>query len=444
MGQASQAPSGTRDLLADEVRRRKAAFDTLAEIFESFGFDPLETPAFENVDVITGKYGEEASKLVFKILKRGVHEASGQPDLALRYDHTVPLARVIGSHGGKLPSPYKRYAIGPVWRADRPQEGRFREFVQCDIDTVGSHSPLADAEIVLALAQCLDALGVQDFTFMVNSRKALHALLNVYGIDPADGPGVLGTLDKLDKISADAVAKELASERGISPDVAESLVADVAAESPDRVRERLEATEQGKAGLAEIDTLIRLTTSAGLASERIVHTPRMVRGLDYYTGAIYEVVATGFPGSIAAGGRYDHLVATLGGPDVPACGGSIGIERILAIQGSQHTEPRGLDVALTVIGGEEDVMSLAAQLRGRGKRVGTYLGASTKLGRQLKWADDQKARLAVLYGPDERTAGEVTVRNMHSGEQTRVPLAEATSYLCETLEESGPRPEQGR
>ncbi|GAA4669089.1 hypothetical protein GCM10023347_23330 [Streptomyces chumphonensis] len=157
-----------------------------------------------------------------------------------------------------------------MWRADRPQEGRFREFVQCDIDTVGSHSPLADAEVVLALAQCLDALGVREFTVMVNSRKALYALLDVYGIAPDNGPGVLGTLDKLDKISADAVAKELASERGISPDVAESLVADVAADSPNRVRERLEATEQGKAGLAEIDTLIRLTTSAGLARERIV------------------------------------------------------------------------------------------------------------------------------------------------------------------------------
>lgn len=434
MGQAAQAPSGTRDLLADEVRRRKAAFDTLSQIFESFGFDPLETPAFENLDVITGKYGEEASKLIFKILKRGAHEASGQADLALRYDHTVPLARVIGSYGAKLPTPYKRYAIGPVWRADRPQEGRFREFVQCDIDTVGSQSPLADAEIVLALAQGLDALGVHDFTFTVNSRKALYALLEVYGIDSADGPSVLGTLDKLDKIGAKAVATELTVARGLTPDVAESLVGDVAADNSDRVRERLGTTEQGKAGLAEVDRLIELTTSAGLTSDRIAYTPGMVRGLDYYTGAIYEVVAAGYPGSIAAGGRYDHLVATLGGPDVPACGGSIGIERILALQGSQDTEQRGLDVALTVLGGEEDLMRLGAELRGQGLRVGTYFGSSTKLGKQLKWANDQNARISVLYGPDERAAGEVTLRDMRSGDQTRVPLMEAASHVRKALE----------
>lgn len=429
MAQAAQAPSGTRDLLADEVRRRKAAFAKLSQVFESFGFDPLETPAFENLDVITGKYGDEASKLIFKILKRGVHEASGQPDLALRYDHTVPLARVIGTHGANLPVPYKRYAIGPVWRADRPQEGRFREFVQCDIDTVGSHSLLADAEIVLALAQGLDALGVRDFTFRVNSRQALYALLEVYGIDPAQGPAVLGVLDKLDKLDAEAVNRELTTACQLTADVAESLVGDVAAETPDRIRERLDTTEAGKAGLAEVDRLIELATSAGLGAERITYASRMVRGLDYYTGVIFEVEAAGFPGSIAAGGRYDHLVATLGGPDVPACGGSIGIERILALQDSQYTDERGLDVALTVLGGEDEVMRLAAQLRAAGLRVGTYLGSSTKLGKQLKWANEQKARVAVLYGPEERAAGEVTLRDMGSGEQSRVPLAEAATNL---------------
>ncbi|MEU8569285.1 histidine--tRNA ligase [Streptomyces pathocidini] len=429
MAQAAQAPSGTRDLLADEVRRRKAAFDALSQIFESFGFDPLETPAFENLDVITGKYGEEASKLIFKILKRGVHEASGQADLALRYDHTVPLARVIGTHGAKLPTPYKRYAIGPVWRADRPQEGRFREFVQCDIDTVGSLSPLADAEIVLALAQGLGALGVHDCTFMVNSRKALYALLEVYDIDAAVGPSVLATLDKLDKVSPDHVIKELSADRGLTPDVAEALVGDIAADTTDRIRERLGTTEQGRAGLAEVDRLIELATNAGLAKERIIYTARMVRGLDYYTGAIYEVTAAGYPGSIAAGGRYDHLVAALGGPDVPACGGSIGIERILAAQHSENTEQRGLDVALTVLGGENRLMRLAADLREEGLRAGIYLGSSTKLSRQLKWANDQNARIAVLYGSDEQAAGEVTVRDMQSGDQARVSIDGATRHI---------------
>jgi histidyl-tRNA synthetase len=437
MGQAAQAPSGTRDFLADDVRRRRAAFDKLSQIFEKFGFDPLETPAFENLDLITGKYGEEASKLIFKILKRGIHEASGQADLALRYDHTVPLARVISTYGAKLPTPYKRYVIGPVWRADRPQEGRFREFVQCDMDTVGSRSPIADAEIVLTLAEGLDALDVHDFTFMVNSRKALYALVEAYGIDAARGPGILATLDKLDKLSPEQVTGELTGARDVAGDVAESLVGDLAADTTDRVRERLEMTEQGRAGLAEVDRLIELAASAGLTKDRIAYTPRMVRGLDYYTGAIFEVQAAGFPGSIAAGGRYDGLVAALGGPDVPACGGSIGIERILAVQGAGGGEPQGLDVAMTVLGGEGDLMRLAGELRDRGLRVGTYLGSSTKLGRQLKWASDQHARFSVLYGPAEQEAGEVTVRDMRSGEQTRVPLSEASTYVQARQHEAG-------
>lgn len=431
MGKAAQAPSGTRDFLADELRRRKAAFDTVAGVFETYGFDPLETPAFERLEVITGKYGEEASQLLFKILRRGIHEASGQPDLALRYDHTVPLARVIGTHGARLPSPYKRYAIGPVWRADRPQEGRFREFVQCDIDTVGSTSPLADAEIVWAIAEGLEAIGVHDFQFLLNSREALHGLLEVYRIAPDLGDGVLATLDKLDKIGTEAVAKEL-TERGVDVSTAEGLVADVAADSPDRIREKLDSTERGKNGLAQIDRLLELTT--GLPKGRITYAPRMVRGLDYYTGPIWEVEATGYPGAVAAGGRYDHLVASLGGPDVPACGGSIGVERILAIQGADDTQPRGLDAALTVLGGEQEVMRLAAELRGHGLRVGTYLGTSTKLRKQLKWANDQHARYAVLYGPGEQAAGQVTLRNMHTGEQSQVPITDAAAHLRSILE----------
>lgn len=430
MGKA-QAPSGTRDFLADDLRRRRAAIGAVSEVFEHYGFDPLETPAFERIEVVTGKYGEEASKLLFKILRRGVHEASGQPDLALRYDHTVPLARVIGTHGSKLPSPFKRYAIGPVWRADRPQEGRFREFVQCDVDTVGSTSPLADAEIVRAIADGLTALGVEHFRFLVNSREALHGLLEVYQVAPNLGDGVLATLDKLDKIGVRAVAKELVDERGLDVSTAENLAEDVAADDPDLIRAKLATTERGQQGLAQIDSLLELTADLG---DRVVFAPRMVRGLDYYTGAIWEVEAEGFPGAIAAGGRYDGLVASLGGPDAPACGGSIGIERILAVQDTQDTEPRGLDVALTVLSGEADLMHLAGELRSRGLRTGVFLGASRKLGKQLQWANAQHARFTVLYGPEEQAAAEVTVRDMDSGQQTRIPLADAASHLRELIE----------
>lgn len=426
----SAAPSGTRDYLADDLRRRRAAFATVSDIFERYGFDPLETPAFERLEVLTGKYGEEASQLLFKILRRGVHEASGKPDLALRYDHTVPLARVIGTHGAKLPNPYKRYAIGPVWRADRPQEGRFREFVQCDIDTVGSTSPLADAEILRALADSLEALGVNQFRFLVNSREALRGLLQVYGVGEGDGDGVLATLDKLDKVGAAAVAKELAEERGLDVATAERLAEDVASDDPELIRSKLVTNERGQLGLAQIDSLLELTADLG---ERVVFAPRMVRGLDYYTGAIYEVEAEGFPGSIAAGGRYDGLVASLGGPDMPACGGSIGVERILAMQDSGDTPALGLDVALTVLGGQAEVMRLGNELRSQGLRVGTYLGSSGKLGKQLQWANAQHARLTVIYGPEEQESGQVTIRDMVSGEQHRLPLSQAGAYLQERI-----------
>jgi histidyl-tRNA synthetase len=426
MAQAAEPPSGTRDFLADDVRRRKAAFDTIGAVFERYGFDPLETPAFERLEVFAGKLGDEASSLIFKILKRGIHEASGEADLALRYDHTVPLARVVGTYGSKLPSPYKRYAIGPVWRADRAAKGRFREFAQCDIDTVGSASPLADAEIVWAVHDGLEALGIHDFQFLVNSRQALRGLLEAYDVDSELGGKVLGSLDKLDKVAPDTVCAELV-ERGLATAIAESLIADLIGPNTDGVRKQLDTTERGRLGLAEVDRLLELTT--GLPAGRVVFTPRMVRGLDYYTGPIFEVTATGYPGSIASGGRYDGLVAKLGGPELPACGGSIGIERILAIQAAVEQGQRGLDVALTVLGAEDEIMRLAAEIRARGLRTGVYLGSSGKLARQLQWANDQHARLVLIYGVDEQRVREVTVRDMDSGEQTRVPFAEVGAYV---------------
>lgn len=427
MAQAAEPPSGTRDFLAEEVRRRKAAFDTIGAVFERYGFDPLETPAFERLEVFAGKLGDEASALIFKILKRGVHEATGEADLALRYDHTVPLARVVGTYGSKLPSPYKRYTMGPVWRADRPAKGRFREFAQCDIDTVGSASPLADAEIIWAIHDGVAALGITEFQFLLNSRQALHGLLEAYSIVPELGEKVLGSLDKLDKTTPAAVTAELVN-RGLTASAAESLVADVTAPDTDRVRKQLDATERGRRGLAEVDRLLELT--AGLPAGRVVFTPRMVRGLDYYTGPIFEVTAAGYPGSIASGGRYDGLVAKLGGPDVPACGGSLGVERILATQAVvAPANHHGLDVALTVLGAHADIMRLAGELRALGLRVGVYLGSSGKLARQLQWANDQHARFVLIYGPEEQKTGEVTVRDMASGEQTRVPLSQAAAHL---------------
>ena len=198
-------PSGTRDFLAAEYEKREWAFGVLRSVFARYGFEPLQTPAFERIDVLLGKYGDEADKLVFKILRRGEHEASGEADLALRYDMTVPLARVAAAYGSKLPTPYKRYAIGPVWRADRPGKGRFREFVQCDVDTLGTASLMADAEVLCAHHDVMAEFGLSDFTIMLNARRVLFGLLEVFAVPDELGESVLITLDKLDKLRPEAV-----------------------------------------------------------------------------------------------------------------------------------------------------------------------------------------------------------------------------------------------
>lgn len=428
MAQNAEPPSGTRDFLAAELRRRERAFASVRAAFERYGFEPLQTPAFERLDVLTGKYGDEGDKLIFKILRRGEHEATGEADLALRYDLTVPLARVVATHGNRLPMPYRRYALGSVWRADRPGKGRFREFTQCDIDIVGASSPVADAETLLAVNDGIATLGIPEFRFEVNSRQALHGLLDAYRVPEELGGRVLITLDKLDKLAPDAVAGELVG-RGLAEDIAAGLVADLAAEDPERVRKQLDGTERGRAGLAEVDRLLALTAS--LPAGRVAFTPRMVRGLDYYTGPIFEVTAPGLTGSIASGGRYDGLVAALGGPDLPACGGSIGIERILSQRTDTEADAPALDVALTVLAeaAEPALLALAGELRADGRRVGTYLGSSGKIAKQLKWANDQRARFVVLLGPREYERGVATLRDMASGEQTEAPLAEAAARL---------------
>jgi histidyl-tRNA synthetase len=429
--QGFDPPSGTRDFLAQDLRSREHVFAVIREVFERYGFEPLQTPAFERLEMLTGKYGNEGDKLIFKILRRGEHEASGEADLALRYDMTVPLARVVAAYGSQLPTPYKRYVMGPVWRADRPGKGRFREFTQCDVDVVGSRSPLADAEVVNAAMDSLDAVGVRDFRVLVNSRRALSGLLEVYGVPAGKGGGVLITLDKLDKLAPAGVVRELVDVRALPLATAETLVADLTAhDAYERMPNVLKDSEDGRTGLAEIDRLLELTNSAD-GRERLVFTPSLVRGLDYYTGVIFEVVADGMPGSIASGGRYDGLISALGGPDVPACGVSLGVERIIGLLETSAIHSRHLDVAITVMDEESasEVMAFAGRLRNAGIRTEVYLGTSGKLSRQLKWAADRHARFALIYGERERSERVVTVRNMDTGEQDQIHVNELTEHL---------------
>src|SRR5450755_3003930 len=396
-------PSGTRDFLAAEVDRRERAFAVVRSVFLRYGFEPLQTPAFERLEVLLGKYGEEGDKLIFKILRRGEHEASGEADLALRYDLTVPLARVAAAYGSQLPTPYKRHTIGPVWRADRPGKGRYREFTQCDLDTLGSASPLADAEIICAVHEVLSELGVGGFGVQLNSRRVLAGLLEAFGV-PADlGPRVLITLDKLDKLAAAEVIAELAG-RGLTESAAAELVEVVAApDAAGRIRDVLKRTEQGMAGLDEVNGILDLAGPL-LPPERVGFSPRLVRGLSYYTGPIWEVTSEGMPGSLAGGGRYDHLIEQLGGPDVPATGGSLGIERILlTLPGGAAVQRARLDVAVMVMGEPyvRQSFGFASAARAAGLRASVYLGSSGKLGKQLKWASDQGARWSLIYGGTE-------------------------------------------
>jgi histidyl-tRNA synthetase len=431
--------SGSRDFLAAELETREHAFATVREVFGRYGFEPLQTPAFERLEVLTGKYGDEGDKLIFKILRRGLHEVTGDADLALRYDLTVPLARVVAAYGNQLPTPYKRYAIGPVWRADRPGKGRFREFTQCDIDIVGSTSSLADAEVLLALNDALAALGVPEYQFLLNSRQALFGLLEAFQVPLEAGPGALITLDKLDKLAPDDVVAELVDSRGLPIATAEALVAELTAEDVvDGIRAELKSNDMGQAGLESVDRTLALIAGQ-VPDGRVVFAPNLVRGLDYYTGVIFEVVAPGMPGSIASGGRYDGLIAQLGGPDLPSCGGSLGIERILPLVAAAKGEQQHarIDVAVTIMGEEfaGDSFTLAGRIRAAGVRTGVYLGSSGKLGKQLKWASDQGARYAVIYGASDRDAGAATVRDMVSGEQTQVRLDQIGSVLARRIAE---------
>jgi histidyl-tRNA synthetase len=425
-------PSGTRDFLAAEAERREQAFGMIRSVFTRYGFEPLQTPAFERLDVLLGRYGEDGDKLVFKILRRGEHEASGEADLALRYDLTVPLARVAAAYGSQLPPVYKRYAIGPVWRADRPGKGRYREFVQCDLDTLGSESVLADAEALCAQHDALAALGLAEFSIQLNSRRVLAGLLEAFGVPEALGPGVLITLDKLDKLRPDAVISELEGRGLATATAAEIVLAMTAPDAVDRIRTALKPSEEGVAGLDEVDSVLSLV-AAQVPAGRIAFTPRLVRGLSYYTGPIWEVVAPGVPGSIGSGGRYDHLIAQLGGPDTPATGSSLGVERILPLLPDSGTAQHGrLDVAVTVMAEEfaRQSFALAAAARAAGLRSSVYLGSSGKLGRQLRWASDQGARWCLIYGTAEDQAGTVTVRDMRSGEQTPVAAGDLGGYLA--------------
>jgi histidyl-tRNA synthetase len=439
---------GMRDFLPEDVRKRSYVIGVIRDVYERYGFEPLETPAVENIETLLGKYGEEGDRLIFKILKRGEEgRQTGDADLALRYDLTVPLARVVAEYHGTMPKFFKRYQIQPVWRADRPQKGRFREFYQCDVDAIGSTSPVIEAEVCGAVSDVLERLGFTHFVIRLNHRELLRALLDVSGVAANLHDSALIAVDKLDKVGADGVVAEL-ERRGVSAEAATRTLQAFghdATQSPvaqafrpadvDAQLERLVAGHD--TGARALDNLRAVMTAAAATSAgaHLRLDPSLARGLSYYTGAIFEIAVPDLGGSLGGGGRYDNLVGMFLGQAVPACGFSLGLERILVVMAERGMFPAdvtasGADVLVTLWNGETASASLtiARQLRAAGLRVEVYPEAD-KIGKQLKYASSRHARYAVIAGDDERAKGTVMVKHLTSGEQTEVPQADLARWF---------------
>jgi histidyl-tRNA synthetase len=434
--QQTRPARGMRDFLPEDVRRRDYVIGVVARVYEQYGFEPLETPALENIETLTGKYGEEGNKLIFKVLRRGEGESSGETDLALRYDLTVPLARVVAEYRGRLPKFFKRYQMQPVWRADRPARGRFREFYQCDVDAIGSRSPLVETEMLAAISEVLQALGFQDFTIQLNHRQLLTAMLNRAGIEGPLHTAALVALDKLDKIGRDGVLAEMAA-RGIPDAAARAVLEHVApgewGSFPD---------ETGAAAADNLREIMRLCETTAAAGH-VKFAPFLARGLSYYTGAIMEVAVPDLAGSLGGGGRYDGLIGMFLGEDVPACGFSLGLERILVVMGERNMFPAEVqrasaDVLLTVFDASSipETLRLAGELRRAGMRVEVY-PEPDKLGKQMKYAASRTIPTAAILGGDEIARGQVTLKNLQSGTQESVPRGEVVEAIKRALVVAG-------
>lgn len=440
-------PKGTQDFLPGSAVLRKQVIETLTRVFETYGFEPLETPAFEKIETLTGKYGDEGEKLIFKILKRGDEGKSGESDLALRYDLTVPLARVVAMYP-EVPRPFKRYQIAPVWRAERPQRGRYREFYQCDVDVAGSTSPVVEIEILTLASQVYQALGFSDVVVYLNHRQVLKGLIAAAGIPESREIEALVTLDKLDKIGVEGVSKELL-ERGFSDEQVTclqgvmALAGDGGAQGADNaglleaLSGRVGQHAGALGGLENLRIILEGLKSAGVPEGRVRINPVLARGLSYYTGAIYEVQVEGLTSSVGGGGRYDNLVGLFSSKQVPAAGISFGLDRILLLMQERKLLPEKgcrTQVLVPVYSAElqPDALALASELRAAGFRVDLYPEAG-KLGAQLQYGSARGIPYAALLGPDERAAGEVTLRSLSDRSQERVARETLAAILASRL-----------
>jgi histidyl-tRNA synthetase len=445
---ASTNPArGMRDFLPSDVRKREYVIGIIKQVYESYGFEPVETPALENIETLMGKYGEEGNQLVFQILKRGDKLDEGLKredgtrdlaDLALRYDLTVPLARLVANNKNGLPKFFKRYQIQPVWRADRPARGRFREFYQCDVDVIGSRSMVVEAELMSAVSEILFRLGFDDFTIRLNHRQVLTDILDTAGVPTNLQSDALIAIDKLDKIGAEGVANEL-NERGIS-ESASAMLMDIFAETQEILDQETDINRTIVANLINIvsdETLSELGQILKFAENApVLIDPSLARGLSYYTGAIMEVSVPDLAGSLGGGGRYDGLIGMFGKEQIPACGFSLGLERILVVMEERGMFPPEIadstpaDVMVTMFSDETtaESLKLAGELRSQGLRVTLY-PEPDKIGKQLKYADAIRVPWVCVLGESEIADGKVTLKNMRTGEQETLDTQLAVAQI---------------
>jgi histidyl-tRNA synthetase len=424
--------------------KRRYIIDQVKEIFEKYGFEPLETPTLELWETLSGKYGEEGDRLTYRFIDRGKRE------VGLRYDLTVPLSRVVAMYP-EIPKPFKRYQIQPVWRADKPQKGRFREFYQCDIDVIGSTSMLAEAEILSAIYEILRKLGFQEFTMRINSRKILSGITEVTGLSAEKEADVARGIDKLDKIGHEGVRHELISS-GIDTDQVEKILAvlDIEGTNTEKLRKTshlLQSSETGIQGVTEMNVLIDYLSMYGIPEKFVLFDLFLARGLDYYTGPIFEtVISKPRIGSITGGGRYDRLIGMFSGTDQPATGCSIGLERIVAVMEELNMFPPHLrtpvQVLVTVF--DQDSIpysvSIAQNLRRAGIRTELYTGSS-KLRGQFGLANDKSIPLVIIAGPDEIRDQSLTLKNMDNGKQRTVSLNQTVAEVIRELKKPSPEKE---
>ncbi len=417
-----QTLKGFRDFLPKQMVIRKKVISILEQTFASFGFQPLQTPTLEYAEVLMGKYGEEADKLLYTFEDRGGRQ------VGLNYDLTVPLARVLSQYSD-LPIPFKRYQIQSSYRAENTQKGRYRQFTQCDVDTVGTDSPAADAEVLAIIYTALTKLGFNNFQIRLNSRTVCYNIMQQAGIAEEQWNTTLQTVDKLDKKTPQELDQEL-EEKGLGSQVFTSKIAPVIEQIKAGWQEQKTTQDQN------LDQVYALALDMGVAADKLVFSPSTVRGLDYYTGPVFETFVTDAGiGSIASGGRYDKLIAQLGGPSLPAVGTTLGLDRICDVIEEQNLWPEVQSATsqalVTVFSSEltEQSLKVTQALRQADINAEVYLDGDAKLEKQLKYADQKGIQNVVIIGPDEAKANTVVLKDLTNRTQQTLSLDELVAKL---------------